>query len=38
MIEAKHAGLDAGDSIVVPLSFSNPNNTEFTFTPVVYQE
>jgi predicted phosphodiesterase len=38
MIMAKHSGLDAGDSIVVPLTFSNPNNTEFTFTPVVYQE
>jgi Calcineurin-like phosphoesterase len=38
MIMAKRAGLAKRESIVVPLTFSNPDGTDFTFTPVVYLE
>ena len=38
MIKAKHAGLNKGESVVVPLWFSNPSNAAITFNPIVYQE
>jgi predicted phosphodiesterase len=38
MIQAKHTGLAAGDSVVIQLSFSAPENTKITFNPIVYQE
>ena len=39
MIRATSSGLAHGASVVVPLSFSNPNKHEtITFNPVVYQE
>jgi hypothetical protein len=38
MIKARNAGLDSGDSMVVQLQFSNPDNSEITFTPVVLDQ
>jgi predicted phosphodiesterase len=38
MICAKHAALASGDTMVVPLTFSNPANTDISFTPVVVLE
>jgi predicted phosphodiesterase len=38
MIQATTSGLDAGASITVPLTFSNPTNAKINFTPVTYQE
>lgn len=33
-----NGGLDAGASLAVPVSFSNPSNVKITFTPATFQE
>ncbi len=38
MIQVSNNGLAAGDSITVPLQFSNPSNVKITFNPVTLQE
>ncbi len=33
-----NSGMAAGESITIPLSFSNPSNAKINFTPVTFQE